>query len=335
MPPPSNVAKPDAAVFHAEPFFHLYAKLGNRKLIHCQNWPAIMADDDAPITCIRSALDFRFGTWRFGPPASPLDFSARSWADLLLRVLLADISNSRIDWAAWNSPCRRIPAGAGRAIRPCGLLVCADTAVAFEWAAHGYGDLLGGHDRLCAAGPELLAARYVDDLFRVLPLVCECGARFLCLSVRWNAAGGGIHRDVFRPEWISATLGRRESALASEPFPADMGRLPDLFRIGRGENNGRRPAVAELHRTRRVLPEWSAADVDRLVHAALAALVPCGDRVWNFGAGTRAGMDDVSAETFASIVLSDRHAVADRHHSLGELHVSELSGSRAGLSLAR
>src|SRR6059058_5170708 len=59
--------------------------------------------------------------------------------------------------------------------------------------------------------------------------------------------------------------------------------LPDLFRIRHGEDHGRRPAMAEFHRARRVLPERPAADMDRMVHAAPPALVPCSDGVWNAG----------------------------------------------------
>jgi len=52
---------------------------------------------------IRFALAFRFGAWSAEPAASPLDFSTSSWPDLLLRFFLSGISNSGIDWAAWNS----------------------------------------------------------------------------------------------------------------------------------------------------------------------------------------------------------------------------------------
>src|SRR5882762_3929003 len=114
-------------------------------------------------------------------------------------------------------------------------------------------------------------------------------------------------------------MGRSESAIAREPVLAYMGRLTDLFRIGRGEDYGRRPAMAELHRAGRVLPERSAADVDRLVHAALATLDSCGDGFWNSGAGTGARVADVSAEALANFVLFDYHSVADRHHPFGEL----------------
>src|SRR5437879_10543888 len=66
--------------------------------------------------------------------------------------------------------------------------------------------------------------------------------------------------------------------------------LPHLFRIRHGEDLGRRPAMAELHRARRVLPERPAADMDRMVHAAPPALVPCSDGVWNAGCGTGASL---------------------------------------------
>src|SRR5712692_8848232 len=111
--------------------------------------------------------------------------------------------------------------------------------------------------------------------------------------------------------------------------------LPDLFRIGRCEGHGWRPAMAELHGAGRVLPEWAAPDLDRLVHAAFSALVPCGDGVWNAGAGTHAGVDDVSAETIANFVLSDPDPVADRHHSLSELHILELPRPGPGDFTAR
>src|SRR5467141_3186454 len=117
-----------------------------------------MAADEGLVTRVGLALAVCFRTWRVGPPASPLDFSARSWPHLLLRVFFTGLSNSRIDWAARNSSRRRIPASVGRAVRPFGVLVCADAALDFEQLAHADGNLLGGHDRLVAAGLEFLAA---------------------------------------------------------------------------------------------------------------------------------------------------------------------------------
>src|SRR5712692_3004707 len=121
-------------------------------------------------------------------------------------------------------------------LRARGLLVCADAAVVFEQRAHGHGNLLGGDDRLAVAGLESVAARHACDLFRMLSLVRERGAGFFRLSVRWNVAGGGIHFFVFRTGRIPAGLGRRKQAIARELVFAGVGRLPDLFRIGRGED---------------------------------------------------------------------------------------------------
>src|SRR5713226_4106315 len=166
-----------------------------------------MAADEWLVTRVRFALDVRFGTWCFEPPASSLDFSACSRADLLFGIFLARVSNSRIDWASWNSSRRRIPASAGRAVRTCGLLVCADAAMVFQQLVHADGNFLGGNDCLAAAGFEFLATRHARGLFRMLSLVRERGAGFFGISVRWNVAGGGVYRAVFRPGRIPAGVG--------------------------------------------------------------------------------------------------------------------------------
>src|SRR5437016_10083093 len=181
-----------------------------------ENQAAIITADERLVTRVHPALAVQFGTRRLRSPASPLDFLACSWPHLLLRIFLTRLSNPRIDWAARNSPCRRIPAGAGRTTRACGLLVCADGAVAIERLAHGHRHLLGRHDHLIAAGLELLAARHACGLFRVLSLVRERGAGFFRLSVGWHAAGGGIHCNVFRAGRISAGRGGGKPAVACE-----------------------------------------------------------------------------------------------------------------------
>src|SRR2546421_8777827 len=136
-----------------------------------QNWPAIITVDERLVTSVHPPLAVRFGARHLRPSASALDFLAGAGAHLLLCIFLTHLSNPRIDWAARNSSGRRIPTGTGRAIRACRLLVCANAAVAIERRAHGHGNLLGRHDRLAAAGPELLAAWHARGLFRVLPLV--------------------------------------------------------------------------------------------------------------------------------------------------------------------
>src|SRR5438034_10616025 len=111
--------------------------------------------------------------------------------------------------------------------------------------------------------------------------------------------------------------------------------LPYLFRMRHGEELVRRPAKAALHRARSALPERPAPDMDRMVHAAPPALVPCSDGVWNAGCGTGASLDDVPAAAHSNPVFSHHNALADRHHPLRELHVSELSCSCTGVSAAR
>src|SRR5882724_13269687 len=62
-----------------------------------QNWAAIMAGDEGVGTCIGFALAVRFRTRRGRPLDPSLDFSARAWTHLLLRVSLASFPNSRAD----------------------------------------------------------------------------------------------------------------------------------------------------------------------------------------------------------------------------------------------
>src|SRR4029077_17232398 len=66
----------------------------------------IMAVHHGMVTRVCPELVVRFGTRSFGPPASPMDFSARAWIDLLFRVFLVGVSNSRIDWTSRDSPCQ-------------------------------------------------------------------------------------------------------------------------------------------------------------------------------------------------------------------------------------
>src|SRR5216684_1299316 len=136
-----------------------------------QNWAAIMCADERLVTRVLAAPAVRFGVRRPGPPFSPMDFSARDRSDLLFGVFLARLSGPRIDWTEGNSPGQRILAGGGGAVRPRGLLVCADAAVVFEQFARDHGNLLGGHDRLGASGLEFLAARHARGLFCLLSLV--------------------------------------------------------------------------------------------------------------------------------------------------------------------
>ena len=79
----------------------------------------------------------------------------------------------------------------------------------------------------------------------------------------------------FAPPGLRPGLARRPRSIARQPIPAALGMVPHLFRIGRGEAGQRRPILAPPHRHGRLLPERPAANMDRLVRAAFAALVPC------------------------------------------------------------
>src|SRR6266850_1154251 len=295
----------------------------------------ITSCDEGVGTCIGFALAVRFRTRRSRPFDPSLDFSSCTWAHLLLRVSVSCLPNSRTDRPTRDSSGERVPAGAGRTVRPCELLVRADAAVAFERLAHAHGNLLGRYDCFGTSGFEFLAARHAGDLFCVLPLVRQRLTGFFRLPVRWDVAGSGIHCDVSCAGLFSPWLGRRKQTFARECFPAGLGMLPDLFRIGCGEDHGRGSAVAELHRAGRVLPERPAPDLDWLVHAAFPALVPRGDVVFHTGARTRTGVGDVYAAAHSNRMLLHPDGLATRHHPLRKLHVLELPGARARALAAR
>src|SRR5436305_4154603 len=93
--------------------------------------------------------------------------------------------------------------------------------------------------------------------------------------------------------------------------------------------------MASSHRHGRLLPERPAPYMDWLVRAAASALVPCSHRLNDSGCRTRPCLDALSASAFPHHLLSDRHAISDRHHSHRKLHVPQLPCAGAGLSPAR
>ena len=132
---------------------------------------------------------------------------------------------------------------------------------------------------------------------------------FSGLSVGRHVAGSGIHRAIFRAAGLAARVGRAESAFAREPFSAAVGMVPDLFRIRRRENRKRRSGVAAIHRDGRLLPERAAADMDRMVRAAFAALVSRSGDGLHASGGTAGRVDAVSAEAISHRMLFYRDAV--------------------------
>ena len=79
----------------------------------------------------------------------------------------------------------------------------------------------------------------------------------------------------------------------------------------------------------RVLPEWTAANLDRMVHPTSAALVSLVDRIGH--ARNRAGdcLDAVFAPPLPADLLGDRHAVGSGRDPDSQLHLLELPGADA------
>src|SRR5579864_8657269 len=100
-----------------------------------------------------------------GAPDSAMAIPAGAWADLLLRVLLPDFSDSWTHWSRRYLTRRPISAAGCTVARSCGTtLVCADTRVALQWSTHAAGLLLDGDDRVSLVGIQFVAPRHAGDL---------------------------------------------------------------------------------------------------------------------------------------------------------------------------
>ena len=138
----------------------------------------------------------------------------------------------------------------------------------------------------------------------------------------------------FAPPGFWPGLGRAHPPSRASLFPAAMGVVSHLLRIGHGEAGQRRSPVAQLYRHGRVLPERPAAHLDWLVCAAPAAL---GSRLRHrrhAGARTGTGVHAVSATALADRLLLHCDGVADPGDPDRELHVPELPRAAARISAA-
>ena len=131
----------------------------------------------------------------------------------------------------------------------------------------------------------------------------------------------------FAPGGIAAWVWAKVAADAREPVPAAMGMVSHLLRIRRSEDYEWRAAVAALYRDGRILSEWPAANLDRLVHATFAALVSCFDGIRHARARIGFGVDAVFAAPLAHCLFLYCDSLGARRYFHGELHVFELSGA--------
>src|SRR5277367_1613780 len=274
----------------------------------------------------RTGADHRKAAWA---PVAALDFLARAGADLFFRVLFAAVPDQRSHWT------KRNPAGCGlsasserRATCP-ELLDRANSAVVRREQRRVDDAVLGGAGCVAAGHREPVAARVTAALFPLLCFFRERRAGFFRLSIGWHAAGGGLHRAIFRARGLAAGTRSGQSTFAREPVPAAVGMVSHLFRIGRGENRKRRPGMAAIHRDGRLLSERPAADVDRVVRAAPAALVSRFGDFLHAADGIADRVDAVSTEEISHRLFFYCDAVRDFDYRDGELYVSELSGVAA------
>src|SRR3984893_12974239 len=109
-----------------------------------------------------------------------------------------------------------------------------------------------------------------------------------------------------------------------------MGMVANLLRVRRGEDYERGSAVASLHGDGRILSERSAAHMDRLVHAAFTALVPCFVSVRHACARGGFGVDAIFARPLSDRVFLYCHSLGTRRYFHRELHFFELPGAGVG-----
>ena len=206
------------------------------------------------------------------------------------------------------------------------------------WLASGSHMLMAmcwaGPGRFAAADRQHLAASHAPGLLCLLSFLRQRGPGFFRLPIRRHAARSRISGAVLCPARLAAGAGLRPSAFTRQPVPAAVGVVPHLLRIGPGEAAERRHRMAPSDRDGRVLPEWSPAHLDRMVHPAPAALVPLGDGVLHAGAGTGHRLDALSSPPLAHPLLSHRHPVGNWRDLHRQLHLSQLPGSGAGIPVA-
>ena len=200
-----------------------------------------------------------------------LDLAARARPDLLLRFLLAALPDPRPDRAERHPAGGRISRRGAPGRRREGVLVRADAALARRRrraCSTPSSGRLAASVRSSSTSGRALSIAVAGDL---LSLVHRRGAGLLRLSVGRHAARGGVALALPRAARLRPGLAQRSAAVARRRLPAALGVVPHLLRVGPGEAPQRRGAVAQPHRDGQVLRERSAADVARLVRAAVAA----------------------------------------------------------------
>src|SRR5713101_6441611 len=104
--------------------------------------------------------------------------------------------------------------------------------------------------------------------------------------------------------------------------------VPHLLRIRHRQTCQWRSGMAPFHRHGRVLSEWSATHLDRLVRATSPALVSRRHRFCHTRPRARARLDAFPSAPRSHHLLLHRHAVADRRDPHRQLHLPQLFGSR-------
>ena len=115
--------------------------------------------------------------------------SSRARIDLLFCIFFPGFPNPRAHRSSRNSAGKYLsPTGCAGARSLATVLVRTNSTLVIKRLDDVDRALLGGNDRVIAAGAEPLATRYARHLFRLLSLLCKRGTGLFKLSIGWNVA---------------------------------------------------------------------------------------------------------------------------------------------------
>src|SRR6185436_4628067 len=268
-------------------------------------------------------------------PPSALALPARPRRDLRGGVRGALVPDPGPDWPERHSAGGGVFTRGKRGGRREGVLADSDAALGGRGAGGGHG---AGPRRPRGLGrhrAQPLAARRDRRRVARVALLRHGGAGVLGVSERLDAARGGVSLALSRAARGAAGDGLARSADAGGGVSAAVAVVPDLLRVGARQDPQRGGAVAEPDGDGPVLRERAAADVDRVVRAAAAARVSCGDGAGDAARRAVRGLARVCAAAGAGCGVLHHRAAAGRDHPHRELRVSELPGAGARTDAAR
>src|ERR1700739_1585332 len=236
--------------------------------------PCILEPRHGSPSCLRPPLALRSRAWCARPPPPALALPPCSGLDLLLRLLLANLSNPRPPGPGRNSPRLRIFARRHQFHRLRPFLVRPHTSLVLRRKPHAHDPLLDRPPRFRPSHHQHFSSRDASTLLHLLLVLRHRRIRFFRLPIRRHAPRSRLYLSFPCSSRISSRSRAAKSANARQHLSASLGMVSHLLRIRHRQNRQRRPRVAPPHRHGRVLSKRSPPHLDRLVRAASTPLGP-------------------------------------------------------------